>query len=565
MARSFDPFGFKARAEIAKYNAISQTEKTRRAEISGKIALISQMFGRAAKGSFQNDLFESAEKTPGALTGASILYNSSPDSLRRLSRLAVLRSPTGESIVNRLAEVVVGSGLRLRPQPYWDIIDPAGAIDEKTRAKWEKNVEQRYRMWGKSYSPEYNTRRNLPQLSRACFDYLLQDGEYFVLLRYANTREKNPLTIQIIPPENIRGGYTNIPEHEVVNGIEYDAYGEAVAYFILDDKTGKTQRVSRFGEKSGRIMMIHNFLSSNEKQRRGVPYLASCIQELIKLGHYEDLEIQAAIVNALFAVWVKPPENEDGRSVIDGTGAQRSANKTKTTTATADPETTEYVSKFNTLDIKNGGIIADALPAGHEIQSFDTSRPNVNFGTFFSEVKKNIAASKNMPLSVVDLAFNGSYSGARGELLMFWMSVNRFRENHGYDFEDDVYQMWFIGEVARGRIDAPGSNTSKEMFLAYTNAQWIGNQRPDIDPLKSVNAHILEQKYGYKTGAEITAERTGGDYNENLEKIKSELDRVAEANEPMEKIKSSAQTEQATNNSQDDNKSNNDNKQNSEE
>jgi lambda family phage portal protein len=536
MARSFDPFGFKARAEIAKYNAISQTEKTRRAEISGKIALISQMFGRAAKGSFQNDLFESAEKTPGALTGASILYNSSPDSLRRLSRLAVLRSPTGESMVNRLAEVVVGSGLRLRPQPYWDIIDPAGAIDEKARAKWEKNVEQRYRMWGKSYSPEYNTRRNLPQLSRACFDYLLQDGEYFVLLRYANTREKNPLTIQIIPPENIRGGYTNIPGHEVVNGIEYDAYGEAVAYFILDDKTGKTQRVSRFGEKSGRIMMIHNFLSSNEKQRRGVPYLASCIQELIKLGHYEDLEIQAAIVNALFAVWVKPPENEDGTPIVGGGGAQRASARTKQTTSTADPETTEYVSKFNTLDIKNGGIIADALPAGHEIQSFDTSRPNVNFGTFFSEVKKNIAASKNMPLSVVDLAFNGSYSGARGELLMFWMSVNRFRENHGYDFEDDVYQMWFIGEVARGRIDAPGSNTSKEMFLAYTNAQWIGNQRPDIDPLKSVNAHILEQKYGYKTGAEITAERTGGDYNENLEKIKSELDRVAEANAPMEAI-----------------------------
>jgi lambda family phage portal protein len=419
MANGFDPFGFKARAETAKYNAQAQEARTRRAEISGKVALISQMFGKAAKGFIANDLFETAEKSPGALTGGSILYNSSPDALRRLSRIAILRSPTGESMVNRLAEVVVGSGLRLRPQPYWDIIDPNKQIDEKDRAKWEKNVEQRYRMWGKSYSPEYNTRRNLPQLSRACFDYLLQDGEYFVLLRYANTREKNPLTIQIIPPENITGGHTNTPGHEVINGIEYDAYGEAVAYFILDDKTGKTTRVSRFGEKSGRVMMIHNFLSSNEKQRRGVPYLASCIQELIKLGHYEDLEIQAAIVNALFAVWVKPPDDQDGEAVLTGQGAQRSANKTKQTTSTADPETTEYVSKFNTLDVKNGGIMLDALPAGHSVESFDTSRPNVNFGTFFSEVKKNIAASKNMPLSVVDLAFNGSYSGARGELLMF--------------------------------------------------------------------------------------------------------------------------------------------------
>jgi len=97
--------------------------------------------------------------------------------------------------------------------------------------------------------------------------------------------------------------------------------------------------------------------------------------------------------------------------------------------------------------------------------------------------------------------------------------------------------MWFLGEVARGRVTAPGVTTSKELMLAYTNAEWIGNQRPDIDPVKSVIANIKEQQHGYKTGAEITAERTGGDYNENLATINAEWEKIAAANKHMENIK----------------------------
>lgn len=194
-------------------------------------------------------------------------------------------------MAGRLAEVVVGSGLHLRPQPIWLLsirITPA----TESRAKWVRNTEQRYKLWSRSYAPEYNTRRNLPQLSRAAFDYLLQAGEYFALLRYANTAAANPLTIQLIPPENITGGSTNTPGHEVIKRHEYDAYGQAIAYFILDDKTGTTTRVARFGSKSGRVLMIHNYLST-PKQLRGVPYFANCLQSFAKLGQHEDLEIQA--------------------------------------------------------------------------------------------------------------------------------------------------------------------------------------------------------------------------------------------------------------------------------
>lgn len=540
----FDPFGWNARRETAALTLAAERERTRRTEVLAKARTLGRLMGgitaQASISGLQNELFPSAEKSQGSLFRTSNLYSGDNRRLQRLSRMAIFESATGAAIVGRLAEIVVGSGLMLRPQPMWDLI-PGAPEDGEERAMWVRNVEQRYRLWSKSYRPEYNTRRNLYQLSRACFDYLLQDGEYFVLFRYAATGAVNPLTIQIIPPENITGGSTNTPGNEVVNGIEYDQYGEAIAYFVLDDKTGQTTRVSRFGPKSGRVMMLHNYLTTNEKQRRGVPYLANVIEEIVKLGQYESLEIQAAIVNAIFAVWVKPPQDADGEATITAAAPKRTGAASTAVVTESATDAEEYVQNARKIDFTHGGTIVDALPAGHELESFDTNRPNVNFGAFTETVDQKIAAAKGLAQSLVSLKFNNSYSGARGELLSSWMTVDRFRRGHGYDFEDDVYQMWFIGEVYRGNVIAPGALSSRDLLLAYTNATWIGNQRPDIDPLKSVTAHVMEQKYAYTTGDAITAERNGGDYAANLETIKGELAKVAEANAPMAAIDNMAE------------------------
>lgn len=523
-------------------------EKRMRAENAGRVAAMRAIFGnqpQASLSGLQNELYPTSEKSIGSMTRYSNVYASSNDRLRRLSRIALFESPAGAAMAGRLAETVVGSGLRLRAQPYWDIIDPRGRLSPEWRAAWVRNTEQRYRLWSNSYSPEYNTRRNLPQLSRAAFDYLLQDGEYFALLRYSNTSRANPLTIQLIPPENITGGYTNTPGNEVVNGIEYDGYGQAIAYFIYDDKTGETTRISRFGPKSGRVMMIHNFLTTNEKQRRGVPYFANCIEELAKIGQYEGLEIQAAIVNAIFAMFIEPPEDSDGEPILGG-GAARTKSATESETVSTDPATQEYINHAASLDFTKGGVVLDALPAGHTPHSFDTKRPNVNFGTFYDTVLKNLSSGRGMPISAVQLNFNQSYSGARGELLMFWMAVTRFRENHGFDFEDDIYQMWLAGELPRGRIEAPGYSDSEEMRLAYTNAIWVGNRLPNMDPKNLVQANMLEQDRGYKTGDMITAETNGGDYSENLRTIKDEFDRLAKVQTPSTQKATAAATQAAT-------------------
>lgn len=523
--------------EAEQLRNVNQRLKNANAEINARERLVEKLvtsFG--ATGSMTSDLYNQQFPAASKYQGAMSLYRShwsgSNDHLRRLSRIAAFESPTGAAILGRLVDIVVGSGLQLQAEPMWDVIESEyGAMidgiprDGDERRAWRRLVERRYRLWWQGRSVSYTVDRNGPALDRQIFRYLLEDGEYFAILRYTSSRRGSPLTIQIVPPENVAGGTGAAAGNTIENGIEYDGKGIAVAYHILDERKGTTTRVRRFGTRSDRTFVIHEYLRTSEKQRRGVPYLANVIHELTKLGDYEVLEIQAAIINALFAVWVKPPEDMDGEPVI-GAGAQKKSGGGAEITETGDP-TTDYLARSERLDFSHGGVMLDSLPAGHSVESFDTKRPNSGFDKFFQSVKRNIAAAKSVPLAVVDLQFNTSYSGARGELLLFWMTATQMREAHAASFHSVIYQMWMWAEYDRGRISAPGFDTDPMIRAAFTNAQWIGNQRPDIDPLKTVKAHILEQNRGYKTGHQITAERGGGDYEENLDAITKEMDTLS--------------------------------------
>jgi hypothetical protein len=60
---------------------------------------------------------------------------------------------------------------------------------------------------------------------------------------------------------------------------------------------------------------------------------------------------------------------------------------------------------------------------------------------------------------------------------------------------------------------------------------------PNIDPKKLVDAHVIEQKFGYQTGHKIAAEYGSSDYDENLKTVTEELRQAAAAQEPLERIK----------------------------
>jgi capsid protein len=443
---------------------------------------------------------------------------------RRLSRITMNESPVAQSIVNTFNTLTVGHGLEPEAQPIWDLI-PQAPTDEEIRTTWMKNTESRYMLWAKRKSISYDETMSRFEQEQYIFERLLIDGEYFEVYRYSANTKRNPMTIQEIRPEDVRtpSGSVVAKNNTEEDGIEYDSRGAAIAYHIYDHITQKTVRVLKKGTRSGRVFVNHVKLGGN---RRGVGIIANMITELMKLGDYEVLELQAAVVNALYAVWMETPAGEDGVPTLSpgiGSSAQQ-------TTETINFE--DWQRDRKDLNYTEGGIVIDNLPGGYKMNSHDTKRPNVNFGAFTDQVKKNLAASRNLPISVLDKQFQNNYSASRGELILAWYEIEKMRFNQSMT-NALVYKMWMWGEVIAERITAPGFTDSEDIMDAWTNAKWIGNQRPDIDPLRSVKAHIEEQKMAYRTGKQITAERGGGDYDENLIRVGKEIKKVADNIEPL--------------------------------
>ena len=134
-----------------------------------------------------------------------------------------------------------------------------------------------------------------------------------------------------------------------------------------------------------------------------------------------------------------------------------------------------------------------------------------------------------MSLAVADYDFNGSYSAARGELLVFWNRILTLRGDHSTDYEDVIYQGWLWGEIDAEKISLTGWE-DQDIRDAWSNANWTGPARPDIDPMRSAKANEIESKNAWKTDTIITAERGGGDWDENIERKKTENEKLVDVN-----------------------------------
>jgi lambda family phage portal protein len=463
---------------------------------------------------------------------ATDIWNNNSAYARRVSRIAHSQSPAAQALTGRFVDLIYGTHLELQAQPFFDLL-PGAPTDPTAQQTIVKNIERRWWLFAKSKNSDYENDKSYFEQSRQNFEKLMIDGEYFLLLRYSQTRKKNPLTIQYVKPENVIRIGSNIEQGNTeIDGIEYNNKGQAVAYHILDSVTNKSTRVMRYGTKSGRTFVIHVKLGSD---RRGVGLLAGIISELTKISDFQSLEIQAAVINALFAVWVETPIGGENKPIIPKGGIGGIGKQIDSAASQFSPS--EYEAKLNSTDFKHGGLIVQQMGEGQKLNSFDTKRPTANFKDFYESVLRNLASAKGMSLAVMQYNFNGQYAAARGELLVLWLKVMTMRFDSIMQRENEVYKMWLWGEIDNGNIPDFGGYGSDEFIRdAYSNAEWIGPARPDIDPLKSAKAHELEDQMGWRTSQQITAERGGGDYDENIIRKITENEARVKANEGLYKL-----------------------------
>lgn len=422
--------------------------------------------------------------------------------LRDASIELINNSPLAAGIIHTKCASIVGTGLRLRPQIDREAL---GLTDEQGDA-WERTTRREYEMWANN--PLYcdATRvQTMAGLQDLALRSTLAAGDVIAILPVVKNTGPYGIKVQMIEGHRLSNPDFKQDTETLRSGIGLDGRGGPEVYHIQDTHPGalltglKTTwtPVRAFGRNSGRRNVVHLFNRRRPGQVRGFPDLAPVIEPLKQMERYLDYEVQAAVINAAYTVFI---ETEDG-GALEGLNA------------------TEFVDTrekfYNGKDITLKGGTGIGLFPGDKVTFADPARPSTAFDPFVQAVLRQVGVALELPFEVLVKHFTSSYSAAQAALLEAWRFFRNRRHWLATQFCQPVYETWMMEAVATGRISAPGFFDDPLRRAAYCKAAWIGDPMGHIDPSKSAKANEIYVNMGVKTLEEVTIETTGGEWEAN--------------------------------------------------
>lgn len=445
--------------------------------------------------------------------------------------------------VTRILDNAMGANFRPIIKPDYRalaLMTGNNAFDATWADEYGRVVEAHWRTWSGDSGRycDVERKQTVSQMLRLGFRHKLVDGDSLLVMQYrtdrlGNGRARYATTVQVIDPDRLSNpnGVFDMPN--IRGGVEIDADGAPIAYHIREAhmgdwwsgaKTMTWQRVLRETEW-GRPIVIHDFDHERGSQHRGTGILTPVVQRMKMLIKYDQTELEAAIINAIFGAFIESPyDREMVESALD----------------TEHTELGEYQSgrvEFHNdrrLSLQNGARLPILYP-GEKINTVTAERPNSNFKEFESAVLRNFAAATGLSTQQVTQDWSDvNYSSARSALLEAWKTLTRRRTDYANGTAQPVLSA-FIEEL-HDTQDLPlpaGAPDFLEAKTAYCRAQWMGPGRGWVDPVAEKKGAILGMEAGLSTLEIEAAENVGEDWEELLDQRQREIAAYKERGLPL--------------------------------
>lgn len=403
-------------------------------------------------------------------------------SLRELSRDLLRNNGWARRGIETIVNNTVGWGIA--PKPHG-----------RARAQAKAALEL-WKEWAESTACDYDGRLSFYGLERLAMETIALSGEVLIVRQPAATKDglAIPLRIQVLEPDYLdtaRHGLPGLDGGEIIHGVEFDAHGRRVAYYLFSSHPGGS-RLASLRLDSVRVpadRVIHIYRVDRPGQVRGVPWLATAIARLKDFDDYEDAELMQQKIAACFGAFVT---DMDGASVAIG-----EQSKTDARLETLEPGHIEY------------------LPPGKTVQ-FATP-PRVQDTAFTTRTLRRIAAG----LGVTYEDMTGDYSqvnfsSARMARLAHWANVRTWRWIMLVPQLCDGVWRWAMELAAQ-----------MEGWSSIPRVQWSAPPMPILEPDREGLAYQRLVRIGGMTWAQMVSE-LGEDPSAQLDEIEwlnGELDR----------------------------------------
>lgn len=437
----------------------------------------------------------------------------SRDMVTRRARDLVRNHPVISGATDRRAEAVTGPNIRLEAQPAFEVMGqtPDWADD------WAQNTEQHFELWSRDPRKLCDAEMQLQfgGLVELAYRHWWNDGEAAAVLKTLPAKGQRVLAqwetcLEVIDPDRISnpGGMADNAVlrngNTLVGGIEYDRNKAPVAAHIrvmhpasaiggMGDGFRWTR--VRYFNKYGRPILVHAFKRNRADQRRGISRFVAAIKRIKMFDRYDETEIEAALLNAVMAMWVESPHS-------DADIAEALAPTSEAASGWSPEAGMQYRMQH---PVKVAGVRAlHGLP-GEKAKFLRAEHPSPNYPDFQSTGLRTIAA--NLGLSYAQVAQNWAdinYSSARAMLNEIWRGLLHDRWLFTQAFCTPIYVAWLEEGIARGIIKIPGKKTNFYKWrTALSLCEWMGPGRGSVDPLKEGQANEFDYNMGITDGATI--------------------------------------------------------------
>jgi lambda family phage portal protein len=432
--------------------------------------------------------------------------------LRARSRDQMRNAPVALGALNSTVGHVVGTGLTYTPAIDAEFL---GLTDEQAE-EWQDDVKRRFRAWSETTDCDVARQLDFYGLQELAFRSFLESGDCFVLTPRVQRAGQGPrLALQLVEADRVCNPNGQPTSDTLVDGVEIDINtGEALAYQVAARHPGsiygnaanqnKWTRVSARGDKTGRRNVLHIIKPLRPGQVRGVPWIAPILEPLKQLDRWSESELNAAVVSSLQATFITMDANafqdlyeQDAQDAI----------------------VTKAAGWSGALE---SGQAVNLMP-GEKVESNAPGRPNPAFDPFWMAMVRQIGMALEIPVEVLIMHFQSSYSAARGALLMAWRAYRAKRDTLAKQMCQPVVELWLADEVAEGRISAPGFFADPVIRCAWCASIWTGDGPGSIDPEKEVRAAAARVELGISTKQAESILHDGVDWEQKHEQRVKEI------------------------------------------